>query len=159
MFREVWVQTEGGQKAGRGNPAPFDYSSPAIGLPAHRLPYICQNLRMIILYGIPNCDTVKKARTWLAENGVEYQFHDFKKQGVPPEQLKRWAQAAGWETLLNRKGTTWRKLDAAAQAGAADSAGAQALMLANPSVIKRPVVDWGKGITVGFDAAGWAGRI
>jgi len=114
---------------------------------------------MIILYGIPNCDTVKKARTWFDENGVEYQFHDFKKQGVPPEQLQRWAQAAGWETLLNRKGTTWRKLDAAAQAGAADSAGAQALMLANPSVIKRPVVDWGKGITVGFDAAGWAARI
>ena len=114
---------------------------------------------MIILYGIPNCDTVKKARTWLDENGVEYQFHDFKKQGVPPEQLQRWAQAAGWETLLNRKGTTWRKLDAAAQAGAADSAGAQALMRANPSVIKRPVVDWGQGITVGFDAAGWAARV
>ena len=114
---------------------------------------------MITLYGIPNCDTVKKARTWLDENGVEYQFHDFKKQGVPPEQLKRWTQAAGWETLLNRKGTTWRKLDAAAQAGAADSAGAQALMLANPSVIKRPVVDWGKGITVGFDAAAWATRV
>ena len=130
-----------------------------MGLLAHRLPCICQNLRMIILYGIPNCDTVKKARTWLDENGVEYQFHDFKKQGVPPEQLQRWAQAAGWETLLNRKGTTWRKLDAAAQAGAADSAGAQALMLANPSVVKRPVVDWGKGITVGFDAAAWATRV
>lgn len=130
-----------------------------MGLLARPLFYICQNLRMITLYGIPNCDTVKKARTWLAENGVEYQFHDFKKQGVPPEQLKRWAQAAGWETLLNRKGTTWRKLDAAAQAGAADSAGAQALMLANPSVIKRPVVDWGKGITVGFDAAAWAARV
>jgi len=114
---------------------------------------------MIILYGIPNCDTVKKARTWLDENGVEYQFHDFKKQGVPPEQLKRWAQAAGWEVLLNRKGTTWRKLDEAAQAGAKDSAGAQALMLANPSVIKRPVVDWGKDITVGFDAAAWAARV
>ena len=114
---------------------------------------------MIILYGIPNCDTVKKARTWLDEHGVDYQFHDFKKQGVPPAQLQRWAQAAGWETLLNRKGTTWRKLDAAAQAGATDSAGAQALMLANPSVIKRPVVDWGQGITVGFDAAAWAARV
>lgn len=114
---------------------------------------------MIILYGIPNCDTVKKARGWLTEHGVEHQFHDFKKQGVPPEQLARWAQAAGWETLLNRKGTTWRKLDAATQAGAHDSASAQALMLANPSVIKRPVVDWGKGITVGFDAAAWAARV
>ena len=114
---------------------------------------------MTILYGIPNCDTVKKARDWLTEHGVDYQFHDFKKQGVPADQLARWAQAAGWETLLNRKGTTWRKLDAAAQAGAKDSAGAQALMLANPSVIKRPVVDWGKGITVGFDAAAWAERV
>ena len=122
-------------------------------------PGICQNHRMIILYGIPNCDTVKKARTWLTEHGADYQFHDFKKQGVPPEQLARWAQAAGWETLLNRKGTTWRKLDTAAQAGAQDSAGAQALMLANPSVIKRPVVDWGKDMTVGFDAAAWAARV
>jgi arsenate reductase len=114
---------------------------------------------MIILYGIPNCDTVKKARTWLGDHGVDYQFHDFKKSGVPPDQLARWTEAAGWEKVLNRKGTTWRKLDAAAQAGAADSAGAQALMLANPSVIKRPVVDWGQGITVGFDAADWETRI
>ena len=120
---------------------------------------ICQNRRMIILYGIPNCDTVKKARDWLTGHGVEYQFHDFKKQGVPPEQLARWAQAAGWETLLNRKGTTWRKLDEAAQAGAKDSAGAQALMLASPSVIKRPVLDWGKAITVGFNASDWEARV
>ena len=114
---------------------------------------------MIILYGIPNCDTVKKARTWLDDHGVDYQFHDFKKQGVPPEQLTRWTQAAGWEKVLNRKGTTWRKLDPAAQAGVQDSTSAQALMLANPSVIKRPVVDWDKGITVGFDAADWEARI
>ena len=114
---------------------------------------------MIILYGIPNCDTVKKARTWLGDHGVDYQFHDFKKQGVRPDQLARWTAAAGWEKVLNRKGTTWRKLDTATQAGATDSASAQALMLANPSVIKRPVVDWGKGITVGFDAADWEARI
>jgi arsenate reductase len=114
---------------------------------------------MIILYGIPNCDTVKKARAWLGGQGVSYQFHDFKKQGVPPDQLARWTEAAGWEKVLNRKGTTWRKLDAAAQAGVQDSPSAQALMLANPSVIKRPVVDWGKGITVGFDAADWEARI
>lgn len=114
---------------------------------------------MIILYGIPNCDTVKKARAWLTEQGVDYQFHDFKKQGVPPEQLARWAQAAGWEKLLNRQGTTWRKLDPALQAGVHDSASAQTLMLANPSVIKRPVVDWGKDITVGFDAQGWTVRV
>ncbi|MFZ3140256.1 ArsC family reductase [Polaromonas sp.] len=115
---------------------------------------------MILLYGIPNCDTVKKARAWLSEHGLAYTFHDFKKQGVPPEQLALWTQAAGWEKLLNRKGTTWRKLDAAAQAAVVDAASAQSLMLAHASVIKRPVVDWGNnGITVGFDAAAWAGRI
>ena len=114
---------------------------------------------MTILYGIPNCDTVKKARAWLVEHGQDHRFHDFKKQGVPPEQLARWVRAAGWEKLLNRKGTTWRKLDAATQAAVVDAASAQALMLANPSVIKRPVVDWGQDITVGFDAADWAGRV
>lgn len=114
---------------------------------------------MIILYGIPNCDTVKKARAWLSERGLAYTFHDFKKHGVPPAQLARWTQAAGWEKLLNRKGTTWRQLDAAAQATVVDGASAQSLMLANASAIKRPVVDWGDGITVGFDAADWAGRV
>ena len=111
---------------------------------------------MIILYGIPNCDTVKKARAWLTEQGLTYQFHDFKKQGVPPVELARWSQSAGWEMLLNRKGTTWRKLDTTTQAAVVDVASAQLLMLANPSVIKRPVVDWGEDITVGFDAAAWA---
>ena len=114
---------------------------------------------MIILYGIPSCDTVKKARTWLSEHGQIHTFHDFKKQGVPPEQLARWTQAAGWEKLLNRKGTTWRKLDAQAQAAVVDGASAQSLMLASPSMIKRPVVDWGKDITVGFDPALWAERV
>jgi Spx/MgsR family transcriptional regulator len=111
---------------------------------------------MITLYGIPNCDTVKKARAWLTDNGQAYTFHDFKKQGVPADQLAQWAQSPGWEKLLNRKGTTWRKLDAATQAGVHDGASAQALMLANSSVIKRPVVDWGGEVTVGFDAAAWA---
>ena len=114
---------------------------------------------MITLYGIPNCDTVKKARTWLTDHGVAHEFHDFKKQGVPAAKLPGWGKAVGWDKLLNRQGTTWRKLDAAAQAGAADPAGAQALMVANPSVIKRPVVEWGKDVTVGFDAAGWETRI
>ncbi len=113
----------------------------------------------ITLYGIPNCDTVKKARAWLAEHGQSHTFHDFKKQGVPVLQLAQWTQAAGWEKLLNCKGTTWRKLDPALQAAVVDAASAQALMLAQPSVIKRPVVDWGPGITVGFDAALWAARL
>ena len=113
----------------------------------------------ITLYGIPNCDTVKKARAWLAAEGVAHAFHDFKKQGVPPERLDRWMAAAGWQKLLNRQGSTWRKLDPALQAQAADAAGARALMLAQPSVIKRPVVEWdGHAVTVGFDPKDWSHR-
>ncbi|TWO73256.1 arsenate reductase [Caenimonas sedimenti] len=114
----------------------------------------------ITLYGIPNCDTVKKARTWLAAQGVDYTFHDFKKQGVPPDHLDRWAASPEGRKLLNRQGTTWRKLDAAVQEGAADAAGARALMLAQPSVIKRPVVEWGPGfVTVGFDPEVFTGAL
>ena len=109
----------------------------------------------IVLYGITNCDTVKKARAWLAERGVPYAFHDFKKSGVSAPQLQRWAQAVGWETLLNRRGTTWRGLSAEAQAAATDAASACALMQAQPSLIKRPVVEWGNAVTVGFDASRW----
>ena len=113
---------------------------------------------MIILYGIPNCDTVKKARAWLTGQGLAYSFHDFKKAGVPPERLAAWEDALGWQKLLNRQGTTWRKLDAAVQSGVTDAASAQALMRAQPSVIKRPVVEWGHDTTVGFDAQAWNAR-
>ena len=109
-----------------------------------------------VLYGITNCDTVKKARTWLADNGVAYEFHDFKKQGVPTPQLDQWIKQVGWEKLVNRKGTTWRKFDPATQDGVKDAASAKALMLAQPSVIKRPVVEWGSQTTVGFDSEAWA---
>lgn len=113
----------------------------------------------ITLYGIPNCDTVKKARAWLAGNGVEHAFHDFKKQGVPADRLDTWMRAIGPDKLLNRQGTTWRKLDPAAQAAAGDAAGARALMLAQPSVIKRPVVEWADGeVSSGFDTAAWGRR-
>jgi arsenate reductase (glutaredoxin) len=113
----------------------------------------------MVLYGIPNCDTVKRARAWLADAGMAYSFHDFKKSGVPPQRLDAWLAAAGWEVLLNRQGTTWRKLDDAQRAAVADAATARALMLLQPSVIKRPVVEWDDGlITVGFSAAAWAGR-
>lgn len=112
----------------------------------------------IVLYGIPNCDTVKKARAWLTGNGLAYQFHDFKKQGVPAERLREWTAQCGWERLVNRQGTTWRKLDTKEQAAVTDAASAQALMQAHPSVIKRPVVEWGDEITVGFDPAAWALR-
>jgi Spx/MgsR family transcriptional regulator len=115
---------------------------------------------MITVYGISNCDTVKKARAWLTERGLAHEFHDFKKRGVPADRLASWAQAVGWEKLLNRQGTTWRKLDATTQAGVTDSKSARALMLAQPSVIKRPVVQWPDGgISVGFDADDWARRI
>jgi len=112
----------------------------------------------ITLYGIPNCDTVKRARAWLAEHDVDAQFHDFKKQGVPDAELDRWLGKLGWEALVNRRGTTWRKLDDATRAAVVDTPSARAALLANPSLIKRPVVDWGSrvGLTVGFDVQEWA---
>lgn len=119
------------------------------------------NTPTIIVFGIPNCDTVKKARVWLSSQGLDYQFHDFKKQGVPTDLLPRWVDAVGWERLLNRKGTTWRTLDADTQASVTDAASAQAVMAAHASVIKRPVVQWSldRGdVTVGFDPEAWATR-
>lgn len=111
---------------------------------------------MMIVHGIPGCDTVKKARAWLTAQGHAYSFHDFKKQGVPVDRLPVWASAVGWDKLLNRQGTTWRKLDAAAQASANTPQGALSLAIGNPSMIKRPVVQWPcGGVTVGFDAARW----
>ena len=120
------------------------------------------NTPHITVFGIPNCDTVKKARQWLSAHGLDYQFHDFKKQGVPSDLLPVWQKAAGWEPLVNRKGTTWRKLDTATQASVTDAASAQALMLAQASVIKRPVVQWSADtadISVGFDPEAWSQRI
>ena len=112
-----------------------------------------------VVYGIPNCDTVKKARAWLAERGVPYRFHDFKKQGVPPGHLARWQAAAGWDKVLNRQGTTWRKLPPEAQAAVTDAASAAALLQREPSAIKRPVVEWpGGAISVGFAPGDWAAR-
>ncbi len=115
---------------------------------------------MITLYGIPNCDTVKRARAWLTSRGTQHSFHDFKRQGVPPDRLNAWMAAQGWERLLNRQGTTWRKLDDPVKQTVVDAASVRALMLAQPSVIKRPVVEWGDGaVTVGFDEAVWAAKV
>ena len=104
------------------------------------------------LYGIPNCDTVKKARTWLADNGHDFTFHDFKKQGLSRELVDGWLEQLGWETLVNRKGMTWRKLSAERKAQIVDKASAAELMLENPSVIKRPVLEGAGPLSVGFSA-------
>jgi arsenate reductase (glutaredoxin) len=115
---------------------------------------------MIKLYGIPHCDTVKKALAWLAEHGVAHTFHDFKKQGVPEHRLDAWQAAVGWDKLLNRRGPTWRKLAPEVQASVVDAATARPVMVAHTSVIKRPVVEWGNGdITAGFQPDDWAGRV
>ncbi|MCE2782498.1 arsenate reductase [Limnohabitans sp.] len=109
-----------------------------------------------VVYGIPNCDTVKKARTWLADQGLEARFHDFKKQGVPAAELDTWLAQWGWEILLNRQGSTWRKLDTHLQASVTDNESAKAVMLAHTSCIKRPVIAWPSGhITVGFKPEHW----
>jgi arsenate reductase (glutaredoxin) len=103
----------------------------------------------VTIYGIKNCDTMKKARTWLDGRGVAYRFHDYKAEGVGRGDLEGWAGKVGWETLLNRSGTTFRALPDADKAGL-DQAKAIALMLAQPSMIKRPVLDLGDRLLVGF---------
>ncbi|MBL8310217.1 MAG: ArsC family reductase [Burkholderiales bacterium] len=103
------------------------------------------------VYGIPNCDSVKKARKLLDGRGVAYVFHDYRKQGVPDALLRRWVQAKGWEALLNRKGTTWRTLDNPTKASVTDAETAIAVMRTHPSTIKRPVVVSGATLVVGFD--------
>ena len=104
---------------------------------------------MITLYGIKNCDTMKKARAWLDKQGVAYAFHDYKAAGVTAAQLQGWAKAVGWEALLNRAGTTFRKLPEADREGLTEKK-AIALMVAQPSMIKRPVLDRDGTLTVGF---------
>ena len=109
---------------------------------------------MITIYGIPNCDTVKKARARLDAAGADYRFHDYKTAGVDAARLDAWIAAVGWEPLLNRAGTTFRKLPDADKAGL-DAATARALMLAQPSMIRRPVVEYPGGLLVGFKPAEW----
>jgi arsenate reductase len=111
----------------------------------------------ITIHGIPNCDTVKKARTWLDAQGVAYRFHDFKKDGLDAETLHGWMADAGWEKLLNRAGTTFRKLPEADRADL-DAEKAVAIMLANPSAIKRPVVTGAGPVIIGFKADEWGAR-
>ena len=104
---------------------------------------------MLTFYGIPNCDTVKKARTWLDGHGIAYAFHDYKKAGIDEASLRRWVGTLGWETVLNRAGTTFRALPDADKADL-DADKAVALMLAQPSMIKRPIVEGDGVLTAGF---------
>lgn len=108
----------------------------------------------VTLFGIPNCDTVKKARAWLAEHGVDYAFHDYKKSGVDADKLADWTQRLGWEKLLNRSGTTFKKLPDDVKADL-DASKAIAIMKENPSAIKRPIVIYDGGVLLGFNAAEW----
>ncbi|TBU91263.1 ArsC family reductase [Phytopseudomonas dryadis] len=111
-----------------------------------------------VLYGIKACDTMKKARTWLDEQGVDYRFHDYKTAGIDRGNLDRWCDEHGWETILNRAGTTFRKLDDAQKADL-DQHKAIELMLAQPSMIKRPVLDLGNRTLVGFKAERYAAEL
>ncbi len=106
---------------------------------------------MVTLYGIKNCDTMKKARTWLEQHNIEFAFHDYKKDGLPEALVDQWLQELGWEALINRRGTTWRKLPEDLR-DSMDTAKARAVMLDNPSIIKRPLLDTGDGKHLGFKA-------
>jgi len=105
------------------------------------------------LYGIANCDTVKKARAWLAAHGAQVEFHDFRKHGINKTMLLNWVQQTNWDTLLNRRGTTWRQLPESVKTATDTAAAAIDLMLEKPSVIKRPVLEYGGKLYVGFDEA------
>jgi arsenate reductase len=109
----------------------------------------------LTMYGIRNCDTVRKARAWLDARGAAYDFHDYKLAGIDEGRLRAWAAELGWERLLNRAGTTFRKLPEADKQGL-DADKAVALMLAQPSMIKRPVLDLGARRLLGFGEAAWA---
>lgn len=104
------------------------------------------------MYGIPNCDTVKKTRRWLDNNGVEYEFHNYKKLGIEANTLKQWCKEHGYETLINKRGTTWRRLDEAEKENL-NQKKAIALMLSNTSLIKRPIIEHGNTRVIGFDEA------
>jgi Spx/MgsR family transcriptional regulator len=113
----------------------------------------------ITIYGIKNCDTMKKARAWLDKHGVDYAFHDYKTAGIERAQLEAWCKTLGWETLLNRAGTTFRKLPDKDK-NSLDAKKAMALMLAQPSMIKRPVLDLGRGkLLVGFAPETYTGAV
>ncbi len=114
----------------------------------------------MIVYGIKNCDTVKKAHNWLKANNKVFEFHDYKKEGITTEKLQSWCSQVGWENLLNRRGTTWRKLDEETRNTVTDETQAMNVMLTNTSIIKRPVIEKdGKVLMVGFDEASYSAKL
>ncbi len=114
----------------------------------------------MIVYGIKNCDTVKKALNWLKANNKVFEFHDYKKEGITTEKLQSWCSQVGWENLLNRRGTTWRKLDEETRNAVTDETQAVNVMLTNTSIIKRPVIEKdGKVLMVGFDEASYSAKL
>jgi arsenate reductase len=114
---------------------------------------------VVVVHGIPNCDTVKKARAWLTAHGVVHRFHDVRRDGLPPERLASWAAATTPEALLNRKGSTWRGLADGERAAAATGSGLLALIARHPTLLRRPVVEWPEGPTIGFDPVVFAERL
>lgn len=113
---------------------------------------------MITLYGIANCDTIKKARRWLDDHRIEYRFHDYRRDGLDEARVRAWVDELGWQALLNRRGTTWRKLPPATQDGI-DLESAIRLMLEQPSIIRRPLLDTGKNRLIGFSEAAYAEQL
>ena len=112
-------------------------------------------MNSVTLHGIRNCDTMKKARSWLDAAGIAYRFHDYKLEGLPAQTLDAWIAQVGWERLVNRSGTTFRKVVPEAERSALDAVQARRLMLAHPSMVRRPVLAVGDRLLVGFDAGAY----
>lgn len=113
---------------------------------------------MLKIYGIKACDTMKKAFTWLEQHGIAYEFRDYKKAGAPEKQLRQWIRKLGWETVINKRGTTWKKLPEDVRASM-DAESAVAAALENPSLIKRPIIEQGTILLAGFDANTWQEKL
>jgi len=114
---------------------------------------------MVDVYGIKNCSTVKKALNWLDENNIQYSFHDYKKEGISSDKIIEWQKQFGWEPLINKKGTTWRKLDSELQKSITDKESASKLMQENTSLIKRPIIDGDKVYLLGFDEEEYSNQL
>ena len=114
---------------------------------------------MINVYGIKNCSTVKKALNWLEDNNIEYVFHDYKKEGVSPDQISQWQKQIGWESLINKKGTTWRKLEKEIQDSVTDENSASKVMQSHTSLIKRPIIEGSDVFLLGFDENEYSAKL